>query len=275
MQSYSVAGGRATTGAALSSVMSQHMKAACSGGSNNIDNTQPTNVQTPTWPVQRMTISETQSHNLRKTPHQDDTVEPLLEPSNGILLLYSMLEANTGMLGPPLSHTSSRSSHHHVKVHTKDTDTRVISSAEIDVFLDTKSKVSSLGEVPLPKFVLLNLEATLENFLGLGATDGNVDGNLFVTTDAERSDGVPGFRCNRCLAGELFQHLGGPGQPVTRFADGDVCTTIQLPQSVKHKVVNALITSFSIRSSFIGFVGAVFCSACMNVKYDARRDQGS
>ena len=133
-----------------------------------------------------------------------------------------MLEADTGMLGPPLSHTPSWSSHHDVEVHTKDTDTGVISSAEIDMFLDTKSKVSRLREVPLSEFVLLDLQATLEDFLGLGATDGDVDGNLFVTTDAERSDGVPGFRCNGCLTGELFQYLGGSGQPITRFTDGDV-----------------------------------------------------
>ena len=139
------------------------------------------------------------------------------------------------------------------------------------MFLDTESEVSGLREVPLSEFVLLDLEATLEDFLSLGATDGNVDGDLFVTTDAERSDGVPGFRCDRCLTGELFQHLGGPGQPVTRFADGDICAIPEFPQRTKREVVNALITSFSIRSSFIVFVGTVFCSACMTGEYKGGR----
>ena len=177
------------------------------------------------------------------------------------------------MLGPPLSHSSSWSSHHHEEVHTKDTNTRVISSTEINVFLDTKPKVSGLREVPLSKFVLLDLETTFKDFLGLGATDGNMDSDLFVTTDTECSDGVPGFRCHGCLTGELFQHFGGPGQPITRFTDGDVCTTTKLLQSVERRVINALITSFSIRSSFIGFVGTVFCSACMNGKYKAEEYQ--
>ena len=152
-------------------------------------------------------VNEKYAHYKRKAPHQNDTIEPLLEPSNGILLLYSVLETDTGMLGPPPSHASSRSPHHHVKVHTEDTDTWVISSTEIDVFLDTESKVSCLREVPLSKFVLLDFEATLENFLSLGATDRNMDSDLFITTDTERSDGVSGFRCNGCLASELFQHL--------------------------------------------------------------------
>jgi hypothetical protein len=166
-----------------------------------------------------------------EVPHQDDTIKPLLEPSNGILLLYSVLEADTIPSGPPLGHTSSRSAHHHVKVHTEDADTWIIPSTKIDVFLDTEPKVPSFREVPLPEFVLLDLEATFEDFLSLGTTDGDMDGDLFVTTDAERPDGVPGFRCDGCLTGQLFQHLGGPGQPVTGFTDGDVCATTKFLQS--------------------------------------------
>jgi len=131
------------------------------------------------------------------------------------------------------------------------------------MFLDTESKVSGFREVPLSKFVLLDLEATLEDLLSLRATDGNVDGDFFVTTDTERSDGVSGFRRDGCLTGELFKHLGSPGQSVSRFTDGDVCVNTKLHQSPEHKVVDALITSFSIRSSFIEFVGAVICSACI------------
>ena len=168
---------------------------------------------------------------MRKASHQDNPIEPLFEPSNGILLLYSVLEPNTGMLSPPPRHPPSRSSHHDKEVHTKNTDTGVIPSTEIDVFLDTEPKVSSLREVPLPKLVFLDLETTLENFLSLGATDGDVDGDLFVTTDTERSDGVSSFRCHGCLTSELFQHLGGPGQPITRFTDRDVCATAKSPPS--------------------------------------------
>lgn len=60
---------------------------------------------------------------------------------------------------------------------------------------DTKPEVAGLGEVPLLQLVLLDLEATLEDLLRLSATDGNVDGNLFVTADTERTDGVAGLAC--------------------------------------------------------------------------------
>lgn len=55
---------------------------------------------------------------------------------------------------------------------------------------DTEAEVTSLGEVLLLQLVLLDLEATLQDFFRLGATDGNVDRDLFVTADTEGTDGV-------------------------------------------------------------------------------------
>lgn len=60
---------------------------------------------------------------------------------------------------------------------------------------DTETEVAGLGEVALPQLVLLDLEATLQNLLGLGATDGDVDGDLLVTADTECADGVAGLAC--------------------------------------------------------------------------------
>lgn len=87
---------------------------------------------------------------------------------------------------------------------------------------NTEAEVAGLGEVALAKLVLLDLEATLENLLGLGATDGDVDGDLLVTTDTEGTDGVAGLAVDGSLTAELLQHLGGTGQSVTRLADRDV-----------------------------------------------------
>lgn len=63
------------------------------------------------------------------------------------------------------------------------------------MFANTEAKVASLREVSLLQLVFLDLEATLENLFGLGATDGDVDGDLFVTTNSECTDGVAGFAC--------------------------------------------------------------------------------
>ena len=63
---------------------------------------------------------------------------------------------------------------------------------------DTETKVTGGGEVALAELVLLDLEATLENLLSLGATDGDVDGDLLVTADTEGTDGVAGLACKSC-----------------------------------------------------------------------------
>lgn len=61
---------------------------------------------------------------------------------------------------------------------------------------DSEAEVAGLGEVALAKLVFLDLEATLENLLCLGSADGDVNGDLLVTTDTEGTDGVTGFAVN-------------------------------------------------------------------------------
>ena len=93
------------------------------------------------------------------------------------------------------THLSERNSHAAVKVHAVDTNRWVILDAQIDVLANTESEVASLGEVFLSQFVFLHFEPALEDFFGLGTTDSDVHGDLFVTSDAECSDGVAGFAC--------------------------------------------------------------------------------
>ena len=86
-------------------------------------------------------------------------------------------------------------SHAAVEVHAVDTNVGVVLDTKIDVLADTEAEVTGLGEVALPQLVFLDLEATLEDLLSLGATDGDVDGDLFVTADTEGTDGVAGLAC--------------------------------------------------------------------------------
>ena len=172
--------------------------------------------------------------------HQDDTIETLLEPAHRVLLLDTVLEAHPRLLLLPPRYTRTRTAHDDVEVHAEDTDTGVVAGAEIDVLLDTKAKVARLREVAAAELVLLDLEATLENFLGFGATDGDVDGDLFVTSDTESSDGVASLAyrlhavrnnrirrslarieltVDRSLTAQLLQDLRSTSQSVTRFTD--------------------------------------------------------
>ena len=87
---------------------------------------------------------------------------------------------------------------------------------------DTETEVTRLGEVALAELVLLDLETTLEDLLGLGATDGDVDSDLFVPSDTESTDSVAGLGVDGSLTGKLLEHLGGTSETITRLADGDV-----------------------------------------------------
>jgi hypothetical protein len=138
--------------------------------------------------------------------------------------------------------------HDDVEVHAVNADRRVVLDAQVDVLGDTETEVAGGGEVALAELVLLDLEATLKNLLGLSTTDGDVDGDLLVTADTEGTDGVTGLACgsvnptssscslqetrlvvlvvehtvDRSLTAQLLEHLGGTSKSVTRLADGDV-----------------------------------------------------
>lgn len=58
---------------------------------------------------------------------------------------------------------------------------------------DTETEVAGLREVALSQLEFLDTETTLQDLLSLWTTDGDVDGNLFVTTDTEGTDGVAGL----------------------------------------------------------------------------------
>lgn len=115
-----------------------------------------------------------------------------------------MLGTDLGLAAAATADALTGAGHADVEVHTVDTDTGVVLDAEIDVLGDTETEVAGLGEVALAQLILLDLEATLEDLLGLGATDGDVDGDLFVTTDTEGTDGVTRLAC----WGELGLELG-------------------------------------------------------------------
>lgn len=68
-----------------------------------------------------------------------------------------MAESNTALPSAFVAHAVAWSAKYNIEVHAIDTNSRVILDAQVNVFLDTKSKVPGLGEIPLAQFVLTNL----------------------------------------------------------------------------------------------------------------------
>ena len=63
------------------------------------------------------------------------------------------------------------------------------------MFADTEAEITSLREIALAELIFLDLQSTLQDFLSLWSTNGDVHSDLFVTTDTEGSDSVAGLAC--------------------------------------------------------------------------------
>lgn len=78
-----------------------------------------------------------------------------------------MAGTDAALHATPAADTLTRAGHAAVEVHAVNADRGVVLDTEIDVLADAEAEVAGLGEVPPAELVLLDLEATLENFLGL------------------------------------------------------------------------------------------------------------
>jgi len=173
----------------------------------------------------------------------DNSLEARLEPFDGLLTLDLVRSTDVGLASATLGNTLTRSGHAAVEVHSVDTNRRVVLDTKINVFADTETEVASLGEVALAEFIFLDLQSTLQDFLSLWSSDGNVDSDLLVTTDTKCSDGVSGLAVDWSLTRQLFQHLCGSGQSVTRLSDGDIENEL-LDAKLLHWVA-VLVSGFS------------------------------
>jgi len=153
---------------------------------------------------------------------KDGAAELLDEPLLGLLLGDLLELANTGRLLAALGNSVAGALEHDVEVHTENTSVGIVLDAEIDVLVNTETKVAVIGEVSLAEFEFLNLEATLDELLSLVAADGDVDGDLLVSLYGESSDSVAGTGLDGLLVGEILEYLGGLGQLIARLTSAQV-----------------------------------------------------
>lgn len=153
---------------------------------------------------------------------KNDTIKLGLEPVDGLILCNAVVGTELAGSMATTGDAASGALKDNEEVHTVDTNGRIILNAKIDVLLDTETKVAGGREVLGKELVLLDLQASLEDLLSLGATDSAVDGNLFIAADGEGADGVTGLGEDGSLAGQVFQDLGSTGKTIARFTDGDV-----------------------------------------------------
>ena len=195
----------------------------------------------------------------------DNTLKPCLEPLDRVIFLDLMFASYWLIASSSPSHSHTRSGHAAVEVHTVDANRRIVLDAQIDVLRDTKSEVASVREVLLAKLVLLDLQTTLEDFLSLRASNGDVYGNLFVSSDTKGTDGVASFAYefdsvlmplrikSECEMGkfhtvdgslttQLLKHFGSTSETITRFANRNIENEL-VDAQLTHRI-RALVFAF-------------------------------
>jgi hypothetical protein len=122
-----------------------------------------------------------------------NTLKSSLEPLDRIILGNLVTSSNRGFRASPSRNPRTWPSHAAVEIHPVDTNRGVIFDSQIDVFRDAEAEVAGVAEVLFAQLVLLDFEASFENFLRFGASHCDVDGDLFVAADTEGADGVTGL----------------------------------------------------------------------------------
>ena len=100
---------------------------------------------------------------------QDDSIVLGLEPLHGLVLDQTVGESDGSNLSSPVSHVHTGASQDDVEVHTVDTNGRIVLDAQVDVLLDTESKVSVVRKVFAAQLVLANLRVK-EHFKQMSCT---------------------------------------------------------------------------------------------------------
>ena len=114
----------------------------------------------------------------------------LLEPLNSVVFGHLLSQANSRSSGLSSGHSSSRSLQDNVKVHTEDTSGRIVLDTQVNVLRDAETEVAGVGEVGRLKFVLLHLQASVQDLGSLLTSNSAVASDLFVSSDTEGSEGV-------------------------------------------------------------------------------------
>ena len=120
-----------------------------------------------------------------------------------------MLSTNSAFASSSEGNSSSLSFKDYVEVHTEDTSEWVILHTQVDVLLNTKSKASSIREILLLEFSILNFQTSFQDFIGFITSDTDMDSDLLVSLNAETSDGESSSWWNWLLPSKIFQDFAG------------------------------------------------------------------
>merc|ERR1719158_2491904 len=116
-------------------------------------------------------MASEKSKRFRRLLLEDDAIELLLEPLDGVVRGHLVRLAEVGAAALALRDASARARELDEEVHAVNARGRVVLDAEIDVLRDAEAERARGREVRAQQLVLLHLQALLEDLLSLLAAD--------------------------------------------------------------------------------------------------------
>ena len=103
-----------------------------------------------------------------------------------------------------LGHSLTGFLKNNIEIHTENTGIGIVFDTKVNVFLNTEAEITGVGEVTFSKFEFFDFKSFFQDFFGLFASDCDVESDLFVSLNTERTDGVSGFGGHRGLSSQIF-----------------------------------------------------------------------
>ena len=129
------------------------------------------------------------SLNILQRSIIDGSIVLLFEPFHSLFFADSMLSSDSAFASSAEANSASWSLEHDVEVHTENTSEGVILNTQINMLLNTESEASSIREISLLEFSILDLKTSFKDFISLITSNGNMNCDFFVSLNAETSDG--------------------------------------------------------------------------------------
>ena len=138
---------------------------------------------------------------------EDKSIILLFEELSGFFFGDAL--SNTDTIGASSSLRNSLSGfvENDIEIHSKNTSIRIILDTEVNMFLNTEAEVTGVGEVTFSKFEFFDFKSFFQDFFGLVSSDSHMQGDLFISLNSERTDGVAGLGGDGSLSSQVFQHL--------------------------------------------------------------------
>ena len=137
----------------------------------------------------------------------NSTVIFLLEPFHSLLFANSVLSSNFAFTSSSKTNSASWSFENNVEVHTENTSEWIILDTQIDVFLNTETKATSIWEISLFQFSIFDFKTSLENLVSFIASDGDMYCNFLVSFDTKASNGETSSWGYWLLSSQVFKHF--------------------------------------------------------------------